>query len=142
MSATAGRRAMGMPRHVRIARRTIAKGSLQELRPDAARHRVRQILPDARLRAPPMKRYLLLVFGMIAVILLLFALVEALDIPLLTDPSESLTRLGGWAALAGVALLVADVVLPVPSSLVMVAHGALFGVTIGPLLALVVSPGS
>jgi uncharacterized membrane protein YdjX (TVP38/TMEM64 family) len=89
-----------------------------------------------------MKRYLLLILGMVAVILLLFALVEALDIPLLTDPSESLGRLGGWAALLGVALLVADVVLPVPSSLVMVAHGALFGVAIGALLSLVGSLGA
>jgi 3-dehydroquinate synthase len=89
-----------------------------------------------------MKRYFLLVFAMVAIILLLFALVEALDIPLLTDPSESLVRLGGWAAFVGVALLVADVVLPVPSSLVMVAHGALFGVAIGALLSLVGSLGA
>jgi len=91
---------------------------------------------------PAMKRYLLLVAAMIGAILFLFAVVEALDVPLLRDPSASLARLGGWAAFAGVALLVADVVLPVPSSLVMVAHGALFGVTFGALLSLFGSLGA
>jgi uncharacterized membrane protein YdjX (TVP38/TMEM64 family) len=38
--------------------------------------------------------------------------------------------------------LVADVALPVPSSLVMIAHGALFGVVIGTLLSLVGSTGA
>ncbi len=37
---------------------------------------------------------------------------------------------GVVAALVGVGLLVADVVLPVPSSVVMLAHGALFGVVL------------
>jgi uncharacterized membrane protein YdjX (TVP38/TMEM64 family) len=41
-------------------------------------------------------------------------------------------RSAGWvAALIGVGLLVADVALPVPSSVVMVAHGALFGLLPG-----------
>jgi len=89
-----------------------------------------------------MKRYIGLVAGMVAIILLLFALVEALHVPLLTDPSAILGRLGGLAAPLGVALLIADVVLPVPSSLVMVAHGALFGVTAGAFLSLVGSLGA
>jgi uncharacterized membrane protein YdjX (TVP38/TMEM64 family) len=40
------------------------------------------------------------------------------------------------AALVGVGLLLVDVVLPVPSSLVMVLHGALFGVIVGTCLSL------
>ena len=79
---------------------------------------------------------------MIGVMLLLFGLVEALGIPLLTNPTASLTRLGALAAPLGVALLVADVVLPVPSSLVMVARGAPFGVAVGALLSLVGSLGA
>lgn len=67
---------------------------------------------------------------------MLFALAEALEIPLLTNPSDSLAGLGVLAAPAGVGLLVADVVLPVPSSLVMVANGALFGARLGTLLSL------
>src|SRR6185436_11950262 len=50
---------------------------------------------------------------------------------------------GGWiAAVVGVGLLVADVVLPVPSSLVMILHGALFGVVVGTLLSLAGSLGA
>ncbi len=37
----------------------------------------------------------------------------------------------------GVGLLVADIVLPVPSSVVMVAHGALFGLRLGAVLSMV-----
>ena len=82
-----------------------------------------------------MKRYLLLTAAMMGVMLLLFGIVEALGVPLLTDPSTSLRGLGALAAPLGVALLVADVVLPVPSSLVMIAHGALFGVALGTALS-------
>ena len=89
-----------------------------------------------------MKRYVLLTAAMIGGMLFLFAVVETLGIPLLTEPSASLARLGELAAPLGVALLVTDVVLPVPSSLVMIAHGALFGATLGALLSLVGSLGA
>ncbi len=82
-----------------------------------------------------MKRYLLATAVMMGVFLLLFAVAEALKLPLLTDPSASLAGLGAVAAPVGVGLLVADVVLPVPSSLVMVANGALFGIALGTLLS-------
>jgi uncharacterized membrane protein YdjX (TVP38/TMEM64 family) len=49
---------------------------------------------------------------------------------------------GVLAAGLGVGLLIVDVVLPVPSSLVMVAHGALFGVLWGTMLSLVGSVGA
>jgi uncharacterized membrane protein YdjX (TVP38/TMEM64 family) len=80
--------------------------------------------------------------GMAAVFLVLFFLVEALGIPLLVDPTPWLKQGGLWAAALGVALLIADVLLPVPSSLVMVAHGALFGVVVGTLLSLLGSTGA
>jgi uncharacterized membrane protein YdjX (TVP38/TMEM64 family) len=80
--------------------------------------------------------------GMLALFLFLFFLVEALGIPLLVDPTPWLKQGGIWAATLGVALLIADVLLPVPSSLVMVAHGALFGVLVGTLLSLLGSTGA
>ena len=89
-----------------------------------------------------MKRYWLIVSAMLALFLMLFLLVETLHIPILTDPSRWLERGGLWAALLGVALLIADIVLPVPSSLVMIAHGAIFGVMIGTLLSLIGSVGA
>ena len=81
-----------------------------------------------------MKRYLVVIAAVFVVFLLLFIAVEALGIPLLIDPTPWMRRGGVLAAALGVSLLVADVLLPVPSSLVMVAHGALFGVLIGTLL--------
>src|SRR5215210_9077073 len=89
-----------------------------------------------------MKRYLLVMGGMLAFFLGLFFLVEALGIPLLVDPTPWLNRGGVLAASLGVGLLIADVLLPVPSSLVMVAHGALFGVLVGTLLSLLGSMGA
>lgn len=83
-----------------------------------------------------MKRYWLLAGLMAAVFLALFGLVEWLKVPLLTDPDPWLSRGGGLAAAVGVGLLIVDVLLPVPASLVMIAHGALFGVVPGTLLSL------
>jgi len=89
-----------------------------------------------------MKRYLLIMAAMIASFLILFLIVEALGIPLLTDPTPWMKHGGVLAACLGVGLLIADVLLPVPSSLVMVAHGALFGVAVGTLLSLLGSVGA
>ncbi len=89
-----------------------------------------------------MKRYALLTLAMMAAFLVLFGLAEWLRLPLLTDPDPWLSR-GGWiAAGVGCGLLVADVLLPVPASLVMIAHGALFGVAGGTLLSLAGSLGA
>jgi len=89
-----------------------------------------------------MKRYLLIMVAMMAFFLLLFFAVEALGVPLLIDPTPWMRHGGVVAAALGVGLLIADVLLPVPSSLVMVAHGALFGVVTGTLLSLLGSMGA
>jgi len=79
---------------------------------------------------------------MIVFFMLLVVAVEVFDIALLIDPTPWMKNGGVLAASLGVSLLVADVVLPVPSSLVMVAHGALFGVVIGTLLSVLGSMGA
>lgn len=89
-----------------------------------------------------MSRYLLLIGTLLALFLLLFAVVEALRVPVLTDPAVTLGAAGVSAAVLGIALLVADVVLPVPSSLVMIALGALFGTVLGAGLSLVGAVGA
>lgn len=82
-------------------------------------------------------RFSLLILAMMLALLALFGLAVALEVPFLTDPTPWLGR-GGWiGAAVGVILLVVDVALPVPSSLVMIAHGALFGAVGGTLLSLV-----
>jgi uncharacterized membrane protein YdjX (TVP38/TMEM64 family) len=82
------------------------------------------------------RHYLLAAFAVMAVFLLLFLFGEALGIPILEDPLPWLQQAGWWAGVIGVALLALDVVLPVPSNLVMIAHGALFGILMGTLLSL------
>jgi uncharacterized membrane protein YdjX (TVP38/TMEM64 family) len=89
-----------------------------------------------------MKRYLLTVVVLIALFTILFLIVEALGVPLLSDPTPWMKHGGVLAATIGVGLLIADVVLPVPSSIVMVAHGALFGVLWGTILSLIGSVGA
>jgi uncharacterized membrane protein YdjX (TVP38/TMEM64 family) len=82
-----------------------------------------------------MKRYTVMVSAISAFFLVSFLLVEVMDVPLIKDPSPRLGSGSTLTALLGTGLLVADVVLPVPSSAVMVAHGALFGVVGGTLLS-------
>jgi uncharacterized membrane protein YdjX (TVP38/TMEM64 family) len=89
-----------------------------------------------------MKRYLLIMATLIASFTIIFLIVEALGIPLLSDPTPWMKHGGIVAATLGVGLLIADVLLPVPSSLVMVAHGALFGVVAGTFLSLSGSTGA
>jgi uncharacterized membrane protein YdjX (TVP38/TMEM64 family) len=62
-----------------------------------------------------------------ALMLALFGLVQLLEVPVLSEESPDLGRAGVGAAVASFALLAADVVLPVPSSGVMIANGVLFG---------------
>lgn len=89
-----------------------------------------------------MRRYLFITASMFVFFVMLFFLVEALGVPLLADPTPWMKQAGVVAASIGVSLLIADVLLPVPSSLVMVAHGALFGVVTGTFLSLLGSVGA
>jgi uncharacterized membrane protein YdjX (TVP38/TMEM64 family) len=89
------------------------------------------------------KRYWILSGLMLAFFLAAFGLMSALHVRFLEDPTAWMGQRGGVAAAsAGVGLLIADVFLPVPSSLVMIAHGALFGVAYGTALSLVGSVGA
>jgi uncharacterized membrane protein YdjX (TVP38/TMEM64 family) len=89
-----------------------------------------------------LKRLWLTTFGILAFFLFLFLLFEALGITALANPTPWLAR-GGWlAATISVGLLVADVLLPVPSSLIMIANGAAFGVPLGALISLLGSMGA
>ena len=83
-----------------------------------------------------MRRYWLLTGGLLVFFLLLFFVFEALRIPVFSDPTPWLQKAGPLAMGVGIGLLIIDVLLPVPSSVVMVAHGALFGPVVGCLLSL------
>lgn len=83
-----------------------------------------------------MRHYLFSAAVVLAFFLALFLVAEAAGIPLLEDPTPWLER-GGWlSAVVGVSLLAVDVLLPIPSNVIMVAHGALFGTLIGTVLSL------
>lgn len=82
-----------------------------------------------------------LVGGLAAALLVVFLVVEWAGVPLLSDPRPWLHTVSLAAAMVGVGLLVFDAVLPVPSSVVMVALGATFGLVGGILLSVVGSVG-
>jgi uncharacterized membrane protein YdjX (TVP38/TMEM64 family) len=88
-----------------------------------------------------LKRYVLVATGIATLVLISFLIVEAVGVPLLTDPSGDIRSGGVAAALLGGGLLLADVFIPIPSSVIMIAHGAAFGVLGGFLLSLAASVG-
>lgn len=88
-----------------------------------------------------MKRFWIVAAAVATFVLVSFLLVEALGISLLVDPSNRIQDGGMGAALLGGGLLLADVLLPIPSSVIMIAHGAAFGIPRGTLLSLTTSVG-
>jgi uncharacterized membrane protein YdjX (TVP38/TMEM64 family) len=80
-------------------------------------------------------RLLLVVAAIAAVFLSAYVVVEALGVTVLEDPRPQLAGGGVAPAVVGVALLIADALLPVPSSLVMISLGALYGPALGALLS-------
>lgn len=89
-----------------------------------------------------MHRYPVVAGAVLAAFLALFLVGDTWGASLLADPALRLRHADVPTALVGVGLLVADAVLPVPASLVMIAHGAAFGLVAGTLLSLVGSMGA
>ncbi len=81
--------------------------------------------------------YLVLCLGLITLFMATFMVAESLKLALFTDPHAYIAS-GTWpVAVVGVSLLVADVLLPIPSSGVMIAQGAAFGLALGSILSLI-----
>ena len=97
--------------------------------------------PSEKVTAVGARQALALGLGVAAVAVAGLAVAEAFHVTLLVDPVDSIGA-RGLAAWVGVGLLVADIVLPVPSSVVMLAHGALFGVVPGAALSLLGRTGN
>lgn len=83
-----------------------------------------------------MKRHAMIVLAMMCALLALFGIAHAADISVLIDPRPAFAGLGALAAFVAVGLLIADVLLPVPSSLIMVWLGARHGWLVGASLSL------
>lgn len=88
-----------------------------------------------------MKRFALFIFFVMTLMLLMFIFAEALGIPFLTEDNYPQQEASPISGVINTGLLLVDVVLPVPSSVVMIVNGALFGVVGGGLLSLVGSLG-
>lgn len=84
-----------------------------------------------------MKRYLILFIGLMGFILLSFFLVNALEIPFLSDPQYLFEGQGFLAAMMSISLLATDVLFPIPSSIIMVANGAMFGAFLGSIVSMI-----
>ena len=82
-----------------------------------------------------MRTYAIAAAAIAALLLALFGLAELLSVPVLSDRSPDLGDPGIAAAAASFALLAGDVVLPVPSSALMILDGSLFGPVGGTLLS-------
>lgn len=85
-----------------------------------------------------MRRYALLVLSLMLFFLAAFLVAMALDVPLLTGTEWIQDHAWTSAVIILNALLIADVLLPIPSSLLMVANGALLG-TVGGAVATLAS---
>lgn len=83
-----------------------------------------------------MTRFWVFTLILVLAMLLVFFVVQALHLPFLEeDQAFWLGQEKGVAALAGIGLLIADVVAPVPSSIIMFVNGVLFGLFVGSLLS-------
>ncbi len=99
-------------------------------------------MTEARRSSTRRHGYLVIGLALVTLFMVMFVVVEQLRIPLMTDPRVYLERATWPVAAVGVGLLVADVVLPVPSSGVMIAQGAAFGFLYGSLLSLAGGTGA
>ena len=88
------------------------------------------------------RRYFWFAGATLGVFLLIFIVAEALGFDLSGVAGQMEEMQLPLAAMAGVGMLLADIFLPTPSSLVMIANGTLFGWLIGTLLSLVGSMGA
>jgi uncharacterized membrane protein YdjX (TVP38/TMEM64 family) len=103
---------------------------------------MKKIASQLPVRFLKLRRYWIIVLVISSFFLLLFGVAEIYKAPLLTDPSAWLKSRGILPAVIGVLLLVADIWLPVPSSIIMTANGALFGVLLGTMLSIIGSLGA
>src|SRR5687768_14101632 len=84
-----------------------------------------------------MSRFWILTGAALGLLLILFLAAESVGIPILQNPVPAMRSNPAAAAAVGFTLLVVDAVAPVPSSIVMIALGAMFGMPGGALISLV-----
>ena len=83
------------------------------------------------------KRFLSFSGIILGIFILVFVLAEAFGFNLVAEVERMDQMVLPLAALLGLSLLIGDIFLPVPASLIMIAHGSLFGVVGGTALSLI-----
>ena len=86
-----------------------------------------------------MRRTLVQTAAIATLLLLVYFIADWMGWALLADPLPLLRRHENAAAILSFGLLASDIVLPVPSSLLMIANGAIFGVWAGAILSTIAS---
>jgi len=89
-----------------------------------------------------MKQYVFLLIGLATILLILFGVGTVVLPDAWHHPSDWLTAGNVSSSLLGIGLLIADVLLPVPSTIVMTALGTIHGMLIGTLLSLIGNLGA
>lgn len=82
-----------------------------------------------------LQRFSLALLATAGTLLATFAVFEATSLSEFFRFPVASTQSRPWLALLGVGLLVLDVLFPVPSSVIMIAHGAWFGIALGAALS-------
>ena len=89
-----------------------------------------------------MKQYWTIISLLLLFFLITFVIIEQLQLPVLVDVKDYMSTASFGVACLGIGLLIGDIFLPIPSSLIMVANGALFGIGLGTLLSVIGSLGA
>lgn len=84
-----------------------------------------------------MKKWLLIWIPFFILFIILFYIVEYFNIEIIKDTDDWLKTIGTWAIIAGIAFLALDLFLPIPSSMVMIVNGVLFGFWWGGLISFI-----
>jgi len=88
------------------------------------------------LKGNKVKRFLTVICLIMTMLLVLFVVTEYSRIEFLTDPTPWLNKNSPGTALLSILLLSADIVIPVPSSIMMTVNGLLFGIWLGTVISL------
>ena len=84
-----------------------------------------------------MNKYLYVFAFLVGFVLLSFVIIQTLDIRFLSDPTYILETGGLYSAVIGILFLSADILMPIPSSIIMIGNAALFGIWVGALLSII-----
>jgi len=82
------------------------------------------------------KRFLAVIGIIMTMLLVTSVIAEYSQISFLADPASWFNKQSPWTAFLAFLLLSADVVIPVPSCIIMTVNGALFGIWLGAVISL------